>query len=93
MSATQSCVFSSFYHLHGEAQTAESPVHRSSNNFLILGIITASGILYVRVWKGWNLGDLMYVTKASLQQSVDVVTTGARLSAFGPCYAGLGADS
>ena len=47
---------------------------------VVLATVTGGGLLYLRVFKGWKLGDLMYVTKASLQQSVGAVSSGAQLA-------------
>lgn len=43
---------------------------------LLISAAAAAGFIYVRVWRGWNIGDLMYVTKASLQETVGLVTAG-----------------
>ena len=59
-------------------------------NVLVLGAVAGAGLLYVRVWRGWRLSDLMIITRASLQQSVGAVTQGACRSAQSP-PAGQGA--
>ena len=42
----------------------------------LLAVVTGAGLLYVKVVRGWKLGDLMYVTKASLQHSIGAVSSG-----------------
>ena len=35
-----------------------------------------AGYVYLRLFKGWRLGDLMYVTRSSLSKSMNSVTAG-----------------
>lgn len=48
---------------------------------MVLYSLAAGGtlIIYLRFFCGWRLGDLMYVTRASLSRSLTSVTAGARL--------------
>ncbi len=45
---------------------------------MVLYSLAAGGtlIIYLRFVCGWRLGDLMYVTRASLSRSLTSVTTG-----------------
>lgn len=54
-------------------------VHGSSGGYSILFYTSAAagaGLLYLRFVKGWTLQDLMYVTRASLKNSINQVTSG-----------------
>lgn len=41
-----------------------------------LGVVAIGGVLYLRVFRGWKLGDMMYVTRASLDSSVGKLSEG-----------------
>ena len=55
---------------------------------MVLYSLAAGGtlIIYLRFFCGWRLGDLMYVTRASLSRSLTSVTAGACLP--GPLWGG-----
>lgn len=44
---------------------------------LYTGVAAGAGYIYLRVFRGWRLTDLMYVTRSSLSRSLSSVTAGA----------------
>jgi Protein of unknown function (DUF1664) len=38
--------------------------------------VAAGGVIYLRVFRGWRLVDMMYVTRASLKKSVGQLSEG-----------------
>ena len=47
---------------------------------MLLYTVGVGGVAYVylRIFKGWRLSDLMYVTRSSLSRSMSSVTAGRR---------------
>lgn len=41
--------------------------------------VAAGGVIYLRVFRGWRLVDMMYVTRASLKKSVGQLSEGGYL--------------
>ena len=40
------------------------------------GVAAGAGYIYLRIFRGWRLTDLMYVTRSSLSKSLSSVTSG-----------------
>lgn len=45
---------------------------------MYVAVASIGGVLYLRMVKGWKLGDMLYVTRAGLKQSVSHVTEGVQ---------------
>ena len=41
-----------------------------------MAVVATGGVIYLRVFRGWKLLDMMYVTRASLKQSVGHLSEG-----------------
>jgi hypothetical protein len=48
----------------------------SRSTGVYVAVVVAGSVVYLRFVRGWRLGDLMYVTRASLNRSLTQVTSG-----------------
>jgi hypothetical protein len=51
-------------------------IYRNGAVLLYTGVAAGGAYVYLRVFKGWRLSDLMYVTRSSLSKSLSSVTAG-----------------
>lgn len=51
------------------------PVCRGATLYYVTAV-AAGGVIYLRVFRGWRLVDMMYVTSASLKKSVGQLSEG-----------------
>ncbi|CAK0786024.1 hypothetical protein CVIRNUC_009237 [Coccomyxa viridis] len=64
--------------LHRQQGVTISMAHNKGNGTVLLYTVGVGGAAYVylRLFKGWRLSDLMYVTRSSLTRSMSSVTAG-----------------
>ncbi|CAL5228557.1 g11713 [Coccomyxa viridis] len=64
--------------MHRQQGVTISMAHNKGNGTVLLYTVGVGGVAYVylRIFKGWRLSDLMYVTRSSLSRSMSSVTAG-----------------
>lgn len=65
--------------LAGEISAEKAYMALCRNGVVLLYTVGAAGAgyVYLRIFRGWRLSDLMYVTRSSLVKSMSSVTAGA----------------
>ena len=51
-------------------------LRRNSHMLTITAVVAGVGVVYLRVFRGWRLTDMMYVTRSSLTKSLSSVSSG-----------------
>lgn len=60
----------------GGVTIVQQPTGRGSGVVLYTVVVAGAGVLYLRFWRGWKFTDMMYVTRSSLNASLQSVSTG-----------------
>lgn len=60
----------------GGVTIVQQPSGRGSGVVLYTVVVAGAGVLYLRFWRGWKFTDMMYVTRSSLNASLQTVSTG-----------------